>query len=215
MAKHIEIAGKKYGRLTAVRFSHINSHRDSEWLFACDCGKAHVTSAYSVTSGKTRSCGCLKNEMAVTASTTHGLRNTRIYETWSGMRRRCLNPKRKDWPNYGGRGITVCSEWNDFKKFYDWAMSNGYSDNLSIDRIDNNMGYSPENCQWVGRTFQNNNTRANRQITAFGKTKNLQQWADDTGINHSTITLRLRSGWTPEDAVSIIPVVGSNTHAAS
>jgi hypothetical protein len=216
MGKFIDITGQKFGRLTAIRFVRINSHRDAEWMFLCDCGKQCVTTACRVKRGQTQSCGCLKIEREISANTKHGLSKTRIYRIWNDMRRRCSNPKRKDWINYGGRGITVCDEWQkDFKLFYDWAIANGYKDYLSIDRKNNNNGYCPENCQWVTKKHQNNNTRANRQITAFGQTKTLQQWADTFGIEHATIFFRLKSGWTSEDAVSIVPVIGANHHVAT
>lgn len=213
MARRMEIAGKKYGRLTAVKFVCINNHHDSVWLFKCDCGRDHVTAAYAVTCGKTRSCGCLKDEMCVSANITHGQSETRIYRTWNDMRRRCRARNRPDWANYGERGITVCKEWEDFDVFYKWAMDNGYNDMLTIDRIRNNEGYSPNNCRWVTRRYQNNNTRANHQITAFGKTQNLQQWADETGFGHTAILFRLKSGWTVEEALTIIPIVGANQNA--
>lgn len=216
MSKLLDISGQKFGRLTAIRFIKINSHRDAVWLFRCDCGKECETVAFHVKDGHTRSCGCLKLEMAIVANTKHGLHGTRLYRIWCDMNRRCFNSKRKDWVNYGGRGITVCAEWqNDFQPFCDWAIANGYNDNLSIDRKNNNKGYYPDNCQWATKKHQNNNTRANREITAFGKTKNLQQWADELGVNHTTILFRLRKGWTPEDAVSIVPKIGANNHAAT
>jgi hypothetical protein len=216
MSRIVDITGQKFGRLTAIRFVEINSHRDAEWMFQCECGKECVTVADRVKRGQTRSCGCLKIEIAVSANTKHGCHGTRLYGIWSGMRRRCSNPNRKDWANYGGRGITVCDEWrNDFLLFYEWAMSNGYNDSLSIDRKNNSKGYCPENCKWTNKQQQNNNTRANRQITAFGETKNLQQWSDESGIGHSTILFRLKSGWTPEDAVSIAPKIGANQYDAA
>lgn len=214
MAKRIDIAGEKYGRLTAIRFNKINSHNDSEWLFKCDCGKEHAAPAYAVKNGKIRSCGCLKLEMSVSANTKHGLHETRLYRTWCDMRRRCSDQNRPDWANYGGRGITVCDEWQkDFQQFYDWAMAHGYADGLLIERKNNDRGYCPENCEWVTKRQQNNNTRANHKITAFGRTQNLQQWADESGIGHATILFRLKLGWTPEKAVSVVPVLGTNQYA--
>lgn len=216
MAKIKDISGQKFGRLTAIEFIRLNEHRDAEWLFQCDCGNECIVVAYRVNKGHTQSCGCLKREKASLAKTTHGFSKTRIYSIWLDMRRRCSDKKRKDWINYGGRGITVCNEWqNDFNSFYGWATGNGYNDNLSIDRKDNDSGYSPDNCQWVTKKHQNNNTRANRQLTAFGETKNLQQWADEYGIGHATILFRIKSGWSAEDAVSIPPIIGANTHAAT
>lgn len=211
MGNFTVVEGERYGRLTAIKFIRTKGHGNKEWLFKCDCGKDHFAVAYSVKKGFTQSCGCFMKERAVEANTKHGLSKTRIYGIWGDMNKRCSNRNRTDWMNYGGRGITVCDEWrHDFQAFYFWAKNNGYTEDLSIDRKDNNKGYSPENCQWATKKQQNNNTRASRKITAFGETKNLQQWADESKIGHATILFRLKSGWTPEDAVSIVPVIGAN-----
>lgn len=128
------------------------------------------------------------------------------------MKTRCFNPNDKDYKYYGGKGITVCREWlNDFQSFYEWAMSNGYRDGLSIDRQDANSDYCPSNCRWSTVKEQNNNTSRNRLITYNGDTKTLKQWEEKTGISRYTISSRLDSGWSIEDALSI-PVNSYRNH---
>lgn len=124
--------------------------------------------------------------------TTHGMARTRIYRIWAGMKSRCNNPKDDDYKNYGGRGITVCEDWdNSFEPFHTWAISAGYRDDLTIDRIDNNKGYCPENCRWATRKEQNRNFRPNHLVTINGETKCLASWADELGINYETFRQRV------------------------
>lgn len=119
------------------------------------------------------------------------------------MNERCYSPKAINYKNYGARGIKICDEWkNDFTAFYNWAIANGYDDKLSIDRIDNDGNYEPNNCRWVTRKKQCNNRRSNRLIECNGKIQTLQEWADETNINSNTITLRLKRNWTIERALS-------------
>lgn len=138
----------------------------------------------------------------------HGFGSTRnrLYRIWSNMKSRCYNPKASRYEHYGGKGITVCPEWHDnFQAFHDWAMSHGYQDDLSIDRIDNGKGYSPDNCRWETTKKQANNLSVNRQITFQGITKTLSEWAATTGINRRTIAARLDlRGWTVEQALTIL-----------
>lgn len=129
----------------------------------------------------------------------------RIYKTLNHMKDRCYNQKCKDYHMWGGRGITICDEWlRDVKSFYDWAMTHGYKDNLTIDRIDNNKGYSPDNCRWVDRKTQARNTRRNRLITINGETKCLVEWCEVFNINYDMVKRRLHRGWSTERAFNII-----------
>ena len=130
-------------------------------LYKCGfCGTEFRTQTFKVKSGYTKSCGCYRKRRMSESTKTHGLGNTRLYRIWSSIKKRTLNPKYKQYNDYGGRGITICEEWkNDFMSFYDWAMCNGYSDELSLDRIDNDGGYSPENCRWTTRTIQSRNQK--------------------------------------------------------
>lgn len=125
----------------------------------------------------------------------HGMRRTKIYKVWCSMKERCQNPHNKRYPRYGGRGIAVCPEWsNSFKAFYEWASAAGYSEGLSIDRVDNDKGYSPDNCRWATRKVQNRNYSRNHMITYKGKTMCIADWEHETGIKRSTILYRVQAG---------------------
>ena len=135
---------------------------------------------------------------------THGQTGTRLYESWTDMKKRCYNPKNKRFENYGGRGIEVCEEWrNDFSNFYDWANKNGYSDELTLDRIDINGNYTPDNCRWATSIQQQRNTTRNHYVTAFSETKTMAEWGEINGIRQDVIKDRLNKlHWDPEEAVS-------------
>ena len=150
--------------------------------------------------GTTKSCGCLKAEGN---NLKHGKCYTRINKIYRQMKRRCYSKNNPRYKDYGGRGITICEEWQkSFESFYDWSMNNGYSDDLTIDRIDNNRGYSPENCRWTDRKTQVRNTRRNIYLTVDGKTKSLGEWSEITGIPYSVMYQRIKKlGWKDEDAV--------------
>ena len=132
----------------------------------------------------------------------HGLRHTRLYNIWSGLKARCNRKSNPDYKLYGARGIRVCDEWNDFIAFYVWAMSNGYGETLTIDRIDTDGDYCPSNCRWVNWKVQANNKRNNHVITFRGKQATLQQWVDTVGIKANTLLYRLRRGWSVERALT-------------
>lgn len=127
----------------------------------------------------------------------------RLRGVWTNMRQRCLNPKNRQYKNYGGRGITICDEWiNDYSSFRDWALRSGYKQGLTIDRINNDEGYSPENCRWATYKEQSRNTRNNRIITINGETKCLIEWAETLGISYQLVQGRLRNGWPVEKALT-------------
>lgn len=138
------------------------------------------------------------------------MKGTKIYSVWQNMKQRCDNPYYIDYDYYGGRGIKVCKEWYDPVNFIDWALSHGYEEGLSLDRIDNNKGYSPENCRFVTHKEQMRNIRTNRMITYNGETHCINEWAEITGMRHSVIKARLRAGWQPEQ-IFTVPVSSSNT----
>lgn len=132
----------------------------------------------------------------------HGGYGSRLYEVWRTMKKRCNNPKNSQYHLYGGRGITVCEEWQKFEPFYEWAMSNGYRDDLTIDRIDSNGNYEPLNCRWATWKEQQNNRRNNHLITYNGETKTLKQWSEKIGISWFTLYERLKRGWSVEKVLS-------------
>lgn len=141
----------------------------------------------------------------------HGMRHTRIYNIWRSMRQRCFNSNCISFKNYGGKGVTVCKEWDEsFKSFFEWAESSGYADGLTIDRIDVNGDYEPSNCRWITQKEQQNNRTNNRKIEFQGETHTLGEWASITGIRLSTIWARLDSGWSVEKALTTKPIVGRN-----
>lgn len=133
-----------------------------------------------------------------------GRKNTRLYRIWKNIKTRCCNNHSPQYINYGGRGITMCEDWkNNFKAFYDWSISNGYTDELTIDRIDNNAEYSPSNCRWVTMAEQCSNRRNNHIVTIGGQKKTLVQWSKQFNINYHTVQDRLKRGWNEIDALTI------------
>ena len=199
MRRLIDLTGQRFGRLTVVSRAENDRHRNSRWICVCDCGKKKEIHGMSLRRGKTLSCGCLGME----AVTKHGKRNQRIYKVWRSIKDRTGNCNDRRYKNYGGRGIGLIDEWGEFSAFYAWAIRNGYTEELTIDRIDNDKGYYPDNCRWVDMKTQSNNRRTNRNITYNGETKTIAQWAECVGIKASVLYDRIsRRKWDIEHALT-------------
>lgn len=191
----IDIIGQRFGRLMVISEAEERTKcGEVKYLCQCDCGNTKIIAGTSLRYGKSKSCGCLLSESTAKRSRSHGKSKTRLFKIWAGMRDRCTNPNRREYKDYGGRGITVCKEWEDFQAFYDWSMANGYAENLTIDRVENDGPYSPDNCRWTTRKTQSNNTRQTVHITIDGETKNMEQWAATIGVARSTISRHVKSG---------------------
>ena len=179
MGKIKDLTGQRFGKLTVRQFLRIGKDRSAIWLCDCDCGNTTEVSTKKLTSKNTKSCGCLREEL----HKTHGLSDTKLFNVWSGMKQRCYNATTSNYKDYGGRGIKMCDEWlNDFKVFYDWAMENGYEDGLSLDRIDVDGNYEPNNCRWTNDYIQVHNRRLDKLYTYNGKTMSVRDWCKEIGF---------------------------------
>lgn len=198
-----DIIGKRFGKLTVVEYCGMKGDQ-SLWKCLCDCGNERICQIQYLRTSKNHSCGC------VNPLEKHGMSRSKIYHVWNGMKERCGNPNDKNYHNYGGRGITVCDEWlgeHGFENFYKWAVEAGYDESKSraeqsIDRINVNGNYEPNNCRWATQKEQANNERRNIRITYKGKTQTAKQWSEELGINYRTMRSRIKSGLSTEDILS-------------
>lgn len=202
MGTYKDLTGQTFGRLTVLE--RIDKNGRAYYVCRCSCGNLCEVFHSNLMQGFSKSCGCLQRELAADNHRTHGMTGTRIHGVWRAMKDRCTRKSCKAYKNYGGRGITICDEWlgeDGFQHFYDWSMSHGYRDDLTIDRIDNNGNYCPENCRWATYKEQGNNTRKNHFITYDGLTMTIAQWERHLNLNKGTISNRLRRGWTEEECI--------------
>lgn len=195
-----DLTGKRFGRLTVIEHLGRKNHA-SFWRCKCDCGNEVNCYYGNLVRGTSTSCGCMRSTYAKISRNCHGESTGVLYKRWSGMRTRCYNPNAKEYENYGGRGIKVCEEWAQYWPFREWAYNNGYSDDLTLDRIDVNKDYSPENCRWIPIDEQASNKRTSMIIEYNGFRMTAAQWARELGIGKDTITYRVRAGWTPEECL--------------
>ena len=226
-----DMSGARVGKLTVIEYAGTDKWKEADWRCKCDCGNETFVSTRRLKHEQTKSCGCLISESASARFKTHGLSTSRIYRVWHEMRGRCYNKNDPNYYLYGGRGITVCDEWNErgpnrenigFMNFNRWANANGYDDTLTIDRINPDANYCPENCRWVDDKMQANNRRNNRYIElelGFKKfVYTLSEWSQISKVPYATISTRLLIGWKPFDAIftpvnekpgeyTIIPVI--------
>lgn len=198
MGALIDLTGKRFGRLLVISYAGNNARGKALWNCICDCGQKYVALGESLRRGDTQSCGCYHRERSAKCHTIHGGCGTRIFTIWRSMKARCERPSCIEYKRYGARGIKVCSEWQDFTVFRAWAYANGYKDNLSIDRIDSNGNYEPQNCRWSTVLEQARNKRNN----IMWRGKALTAWCDELGRDVSTVRQRItKLGWDFEKAI--------------
>lgn len=200
MCKFVDFSGKKFGRLLVLdKFKKIGKY--NFWLCKCDCGKLIWIRGNSFNNGHATSCGCSRRKYFIEKT----VYKTALHSVWNNMKGRCYRKTDHNYRNYGNRGIEICDEWKDkdngFKNFYNWAIKNGYKKGLSIDRIDNNGNYSPENCRWADMKTQNNNQRSTVRIKYNGIEKTLEEWSKIVKIPKRTIYKRIKEqNWDIESA---------------
>lgn len=203
----IDLIGERFGKLTVLRRT---DERNSEgrvlWECRCDCGNIVLKNSHDLRKGHLKSCGCFTGKFHA----THDGSNSRLYGVCGDMKSRCLNNSFDAYKNYGGRGVSICNEWMDFANFRKWAMENGYDEYAqkgacTIDRIDVNGDYCPDNCRWVPMYEQSKNKRTNVFLELDGETHTLSEWGQITGIDQRTIGNRIRRGWSVEDALTVRP----------
>lgn len=207
-----DIIGKKYGEWTILGYAP-KVNRMKRVKCQCSCGKICERYFKHLKNGASKSCGhqnwkenCRQIGKRNLKYTNFNVADTRLYSTWKNMKRRCYDKSNTNFKYYGARGIKVCKEWeNDFMNFYNWAISNGYQENLTIDRINVNGNYEPNNCRWATLTEQSNNRRDNKNskyLTYNGITKTVSQWCKEYNINYSTLSCRVNKlKWTHERAL--------------
>ena len=201
-----DLTGMKFGRLTVIGRVANNAEGRAMWECQCECGLKKIVKGKNLINGATKSCGCMLKEHVGNLNHSHGMSNTKLYKKWQVMNTRCNNKNRDHAQWYMEKGIEVCEEWRDFLNFYDWAMTNGYEDGLSIERIDINKGYEPKNCKWIQLKEQAFNKSNTHWITFQGKTQSLTKWAEEIGISVTILKDRInRYKWDVERALTTPP----------
>lgn len=217
MGSLIDLTGKRFGKLVVIQKAGSRVRgikykvKTPLWKCECDCGNIIYVTSAELRSGDTKSCGCFRINMLTERSTTHGdghrgAKYYRLYRIWFHMRKRCSDCNDASYGDYGKRGIKVCDEWSDYQTFKKWSLQNGYQENLTIDRINNDGDYCPDNCRWVGYSIQANNRRSCRYVEINGEKKTISEWCEIFKTNPYTAYSRIdRFGWNPQKAVSYKP----------
>lgn len=208
MRKRIDLIGKRFNKLLVLSFDRKDKYNHLYWLCKCDCGNEIIVRGDHITRNEIQSCGCYNAELnikrgkQVGKKTKHNLSKHRLYCIWTGMKTRCYNKKSPNYKWYGAKNILVCNEWkNNFQEFYNWAIENGYKDDLTIDRINTNGNYEPSNCRWVDNIEQSNNKSNNHYITYNNEIKTLSQWSEIVNISRDTLYDRInKKHWDIEKA---------------
>lgn len=189
------LTGMSFDKLVVVSFAYVDV-LGAHWICKCDCGNIKIACAHSLKTKHTRSCGCL-------LFIAGGMDHEPLYKKWRDIKVRCYNPKHKSYRNYGGRGIKICDEWkSNYLNFRKWALNNGYDPSLTLDRTDNNKGYSPENCRFTTWKEQENNRRNNHVVTHNNISHTISEWADLLGVSYSTVETRVKRGWSFERIIT-------------
>jgi len=199
MGKMIDMTGKKCGRLTILKRGYKTNDTRAYWECLCECGNTSIVLGRYLRSGHTKSCGCLRIERIKVTNTIHNgctrKNRERLYNIHESIKQRCTNKNTDNYERYGGRGITMCREWDDYGTFREWAYNSGYSKELSIDRIDNSGNYQPNNCRWADDITQANNTRTNIYVVIGDKRKTIAEWSRELDSNAKRAYARVVRGW--------------------
>lgn len=191
----LDIRGQTFARLTVIERATDYKNGSARWLCRCECGNEVIAIGQKLRNGRAKSCGCYNREVARQRKQTHGESGTRLFKIWGGMLNRCSNARNRNWPNYGGRGISVCASWAaSYESFRDWSLANGYADNLSIDRINNDGNYEPINCRWTTINVQATNKRNNVRLTDGRLAYAVSE------VSHAQLRKRLLKGMSLDEA---------------
>lgn len=210
MGNKRDLSGLRFGHLIVIRENGRSSQSNVKWLCKCDCGnEVSVNSSYLITK-HTSSCGCFKKECSTNRFTTHGQTGTHLYKIWASMIQRCHDRKSKSFKSYGEKGVSVCNEWREFEGFYSWAINNGYKETLSIDRIDCEGNYSPNNCQWIPLSLNREKHRDSIMLNYQGEERPLKTWCDKLNLPTQTVRRYYRKNGKEltEQGISIVITAG-------
>jgi hypothetical protein len=201
MKKRQDLTGQKFGRLTVISFSHKTAGKNSCWHCLCDCGGKAIVRTGSLKDGKSKSCGCIREDVSRARENRQVLHGSSAYDIWLNMKARCYNKNANNYKYYGGRGITICNRWLNSFDFFIADMGVRPSTNHSIDRINNGGNYEPDNCRWAAKKEQMRNRRSNVWINVEGAVKTIAEWSEITNQKYITVLSRLRRGWPEYNAV--------------